>query len=445
MKRILSLLLATVVLVGTSGVFTSCQEDAPEINYTINVTVKNDFTEVLNSINSGSVKQTEAVNALLAAITKMQGSEETRFQTLANAIDSLATSMAAKLAVLEASIKAPLDIESKLGLIEVAINNIPNYSEAIAEVKSAIENAPTYDQALKEIKDATTEAAGSFSTQYGLLMTAIQNLPDYGNQLQVIKETIKVIPDYGDQITIIMDGLSAVKTQGKQNADALATLKSDVAGVLTQVQTGNITQNTFLTQIWTFLSQNAVLNGPAQRANTIIVDGVEKAINATLSYAEWIEDKESLVENILLRVNIVTTDHDVFYFEIQNSDGYGRIIDLTHTNTGWNSMAYYKLGSGSSEGQGQELVYFKCASYRSGLIPSQGTLYMDYAMWGTEVDRTPYFVVLLQNCRIPENTDSSSQWGDGKAHTISINFGGALKIINGTMEKYQLVAPASID
>jgi hypothetical protein len=353
--------------------------------------------------------------------------------------------MSAKLAVLEASIKAPLDIDNKLALIEVAIKNIPNYSEAIAEVKSAIENAPTYDQALKEIKDATAEAAGSFSTQYGLLMTAIQSLPDYGSQLQVIKETIKVIPDYGEQITIIMDGLAAVKTQGKQNADALATLKSDVAGVMSQVQTGDITQNTFLTQIWTFLSQNAVLNGPAQRANTIIFDGVEKAIDADLSYAEWIEDKESLVEHILLRVNIVTTDHEVFYFEIQNKDGYGRIIDLTHTNTGWNTMSYYKLGSGSSEGQGNEEVYFKCASYHSELIPRQGTLYMDYAMWGTDVDKKPYFVVMLQNCSIPEYPDSTSQWGDGKAHAISINFGGALKIINGTMDMNQLIAPASID
>ena len=38
MKRIFSFLFAIITLVGTTGVFTSCQEDAPEINYTINIT-----------------------------------------------------------------------------------------------------------------------------------------------------------------------------------------------------------------------------------------------------------------------------------------------------------------------------------------------------------------------------------------------------------------------
>ena len=54
MKRIFSYLFAIITLMGTTGVFTSCQEDAPAINYTINVTVNNDFTEVLNAINNGA-------------------------------------------------------------------------------------------------------------------------------------------------------------------------------------------------------------------------------------------------------------------------------------------------------------------------------------------------------------------------------------------------------
>ena len=68
MKHIFSFLFAIITLMGTTGVFTSCQEDAPEIDYTLNVTVNNDFTEVLNTINNGSISQSDAIAALTAAI-----------------------------------------------------------------------------------------------------------------------------------------------------------------------------------------------------------------------------------------------------------------------------------------------------------------------------------------------------------------------------------------
>ena len=42
MKRIFSFLFAIIALVGTTSIFTACQEDAPEINFTINVTVNNE-------------------------------------------------------------------------------------------------------------------------------------------------------------------------------------------------------------------------------------------------------------------------------------------------------------------------------------------------------------------------------------------------------------------
>ena len=51
MKRIQSILFAIAMLLATSAFFTSCQEDAPEINYTMNVTVINDFSQVVDAIN----------------------------------------------------------------------------------------------------------------------------------------------------------------------------------------------------------------------------------------------------------------------------------------------------------------------------------------------------------------------------------------------------------
>ena len=106
MKHIFSFLFAIITLMGTTGVFTSCQEDAPEIDYTLNVTVNNDFTEVLNAINNGSMKQDAAIAALTAAINKMSGDQETKYQALLNAINGRATTLEAKLAVIEASMQA---------------------------------------------------------------------------------------------------------------------------------------------------------------------------------------------------------------------------------------------------------------------------------------------------------------------------------------------------
>ena len=68
MKRIFSFLFAIIALVGTTSIFTACQEDAPEINFTINVTVNNDFTEVVNAINNGTMKQEAAIAALVELI-----------------------------------------------------------------------------------------------------------------------------------------------------------------------------------------------------------------------------------------------------------------------------------------------------------------------------------------------------------------------------------------
>ena len=56
MKMFKSILLAGGMLLATAGLFTSCQENAPEIDYEIKVTVINDFTKVVEAINQGALK-----------------------------------------------------------------------------------------------------------------------------------------------------------------------------------------------------------------------------------------------------------------------------------------------------------------------------------------------------------------------------------------------------
>lgn len=51
MKRIKLIPLAVTMLLAAPAFLTSCQEDAPEINYTMSVSVTNDFTKVVEAID----------------------------------------------------------------------------------------------------------------------------------------------------------------------------------------------------------------------------------------------------------------------------------------------------------------------------------------------------------------------------------------------------------
>ena len=141
MKKIFSFLFAILFAVGTTGVFSSCQEDAPEI--TINITMNNDFSDVVNAINNGTLKQEAAIAALTAAIEKMNGEQNEKMDAIVKAINDLAKTTDAKLTIIEAAMKAQtLALEAKLALLETAIKNIPDYSEKMAAIEAAIKNAP---------------------------------------------------------------------------------------------------------------------------------------------------------------------------------------------------------------------------------------------------------------------------------------------------------------
>jgi hypothetical protein len=212
MKRIFSFLFAILFAVGTTGVFTSCQEDAPEI--TINITMNNDFSDVVNAINNGTMKQEAAIAALTAAIEKMQGDQDSKLQAIADAINSLATTVDAKLAIIEAAMKAQtLALETKLDLLEAAI----------------------------------------------------KALPDYSDQLEAIAAAVEAIPDYSDKLAALETALEAIadniKAQEGQYADELAALKASIDAIKSEVAAGNTSQEDALAQIIALLESGAIAGG----------------------------------------------------------------------------------------------------------------------------------------------------------------------------------------
>ena len=212
MKRIFSFLFAILFAVGTTGVFTSCQEDAPEI--TINITMNNDFSDVVNAINNGTMKQEAAIAALTAAIEKMQGDQDSKLQAIADAINSLASTLDAKLAIIEAAMKAQtLALETKLDLLEAAIKALPDYSDQLEAIAAAVEA-----------------------------------IPDYSNKLAALETALEAIAEN-------------IEAQEGQYADELAALNASIDAIKAAVEAGNLSQEEALAEIIALLESGAIAGG----------------------------------------------------------------------------------------------------------------------------------------------------------------------------------------
>ena len=294
MKRIQSILLAIAMLLAAPAFFTSCQEDAPEINYTMNVSVINDFTKVMEAINNGFLKNEEAIKKLTEAIDKMNADQQTKLQAIIDVLNSVNATFETKLASIEAAMKAQtLSFEGKLALLETAVKNqtlkqeemagklitaIENLQgdmqEKIAAITEAINSVNTtlqsklalIEAAIKaqtlslEAKLALIEAAikalPDYSAQLEAIKTAIENLPDYGDKLAAIEAAIKAMPNYSDKFDAVVAALNAMKAQiealGTGQAGIVEAINNTTAAVnslIAAVNSGNTSAAAALAQI----------------------------------------------------------------------------------------------------------------------------------------------------------------------------------------------------
>ena len=229
MRTLKSILLAGAMLLATPAFFSSCQEDAPQIDYTMSVTVVNDFTKVVDAINNGTLKNEQAIAQLTAAIDKMSVDQQTKLQAIKDVLNSLNATVDAKLAAIEAAMKAQtIALEGKLALIEdamkaqtlalekkcdalvAAIKALPDYTSKLEAIEKALTS-----QTL-ELKDKLAAIEAMMKNQSIMLndrLTALEKaikaLPDYTEQLQAIKTAIDALPDYTDKLAAIEKALNS--------------------------------------------------------------------------------------------------------------------------------------------------------------------------------------------------------------------------------------------
>ncbi len=273
MKRIKLIPLAVTMLLAAPAFLTSCQEDAPEINYTMSVSVTNDFTKVVEAIDRGSLKNEEAIAKLAAAIDRMNSDQQAKLQAIRDVLSSVNTTIETKLVAIEAALKAQtlsmegkldlirgvladqkatldtrlaaieaamraqtLSLEGKLDLLTAAVDNQTLKQEELAEkLVTAIDNLgeglggkldqirgvlddqnTTLKTKLEAIEAAVKAQTLSLEEKLGLLEDAVKALPDYSSQLEAISTAIGNLPDYGDKLSAIEAAVKGMPDYGEK-------------------------------------------------------------------------------------------------------------------------------------------------------------------------------------------------------------------------------------
>lgn len=223
MKAIKSIMLASAMLLATQAFFSSCRENAPEIDYEMKVTVVNDFAKVVDAINSGALKNEQAILQLVAAIDKMNVNQQTKLQAIMDVIVSLNNTLDAKLATIEAALKAQtITMENKLALIEQVIKSQGTTLETkLGAIEAAMkEQTIALSDKLTLIEQVIKDQTNSFNTKMDMLAQAIQSLPDYTEKLEAIKTAFENINPNSQLETLN----TLLDKYGQNFTDRLATI-----------------------------------------------------------------------------------------------------------------------------------------------------------------------------------------------------------------------------
>ena len=283
MKRIKLIPLAVTMLLAAPAFLTSCQEDAPEINYTMSVSVTNDFTKVVEAIDRGSLKNEEAIAKLAAAIDRMNSDQQAKLQAIRDVLGSVNTTLETKLVAIEAALKAQtlsmegkldlirgvladqkvtldtrlaaieaamraqtLSLEGKLDLLTAAVDNqtlkqeelaenlvtaIDNLGEGLGEkldqIKGVLDDQnTTLKTKLEAIEAAIKAQTLSLEGKLDLLEAAVKALPDYSLRLEAISTAIANLPDYGDKLSAIEAAVKGMPDYGEKLSAIVASLNA---------------------------------------------------------------------------------------------------------------------------------------------------------------------------------------------------------------------------
>lgn len=258
------------MLLATPAFFSSCRENAPEIDYEMKVTVVNDFSKVVDAINSGALSNEQAIAQLVAAIDKMSTDQQTKLKAIMDVIVSMNNTLDAKLAAIEAAMKAQtITMENKLALIEQVINSQATTLETkLGAIEAALkEQTIAMEAKMDLIKNVLADQNATLETKLGAIETAmkeqtialsdklaliVQTIKDqttsFENKMDLLAKAIESLPNYTEKLEAVrvafeninpnsqLETLNALLDKYAQNfTDRLA----GVSGWLMEIGYGN--------------------------------------------------------------------------------------------------------------------------------------------------------------------------------------------------------------
>ena len=232
MRTFKSILLAGSMLLAIPAFFSSCKENAPELDYEMKVTVVNDFTDVVDAINQSNVSKEQAIKNIAAAIDNMKGDQNDKLQAIIAALNSTNTTLEKQLNVIAGAMQSmSIDLPAKVELIKTAVEGRPDYNEKLEAVRAAFQNINPNSQ-LEALNALLDKYGENFTNKLSSISGWFMEI-GYGNgRLDMIKRAIESLGGYGGKLDAINTQmtalLQALESGNMSDKDAMAEIAKNI-------------------------------------------------------------------------------------------------------------------------------------------------------------------------------------------------------------------------
>ena len=210
MRTFKSILLAGSMLLAIPAFFSSCKENAPELDYEMKVTVVNDFTDVVDAINQSNVSKEQAIKNIAAAIDNMKGDQNDKLQAIIAALNSTNTTLEKQLNVIAGAMQSmSIDLPAKVELIKTAVEGRPDYNEKLEAVKAAFENINPNSQ-LETLNALLDKYGQNFTNKLAAISGWFMEIGNGNGSLDQIRKAIESLGGYGGKLDAINTQMTAL-------------------------------------------------------------------------------------------------------------------------------------------------------------------------------------------------------------------------------------------
>lgn len=232
MRTFRSIILAGAMLLAIPAFFSSCKENAPELDYEMKVTVVNDFTDVVDAINQSNVSKEQAIKNIAAAIDNMKGDQNDKLQAIIAALNSTNTTLEKQLNVIAGAMQSmSIDLPAKVELIKTAVEGRPDYNEKLEAVRAAFQNINPNSQ-LEALNALLDKYGQNFADKLSSISGWFMEI-GYGNgRLDLIKTAIESLGGYGGKLdainTQMIALLQALESGNMSEKEAMAEVAKKI-------------------------------------------------------------------------------------------------------------------------------------------------------------------------------------------------------------------------